>query len=373
MSQGIHVADDSVKRESTDRFACPSCGGNMSFDADTQTLACPYCDNKIVIAGKEGDINEYDLESAVDEQAGDWGCEKRVIRCEGCGAQTVLDTAGVAQFCSFCGSSHIVKDEKSAGIAPESIIPFKISAKKAVECFSAWIKKRYFAPNALKTEHQTQRLTGVYIPCWTYDSDTYSTYTGEGGTYYYETVTDWVEENGKRKAVTRRVRKIRWWPASGTYSQYFDDVLINASKKIDETLMNKLEPFDLGDLVQYKPEYLSGFLAERYTIGVKEGWEKAKDNIKGVIRNGVIEKINADEVRNLRINTSYQNVKYKHILIPVWISAYKYRNKLYQYMVNAQTGEVQGRAPVSPWKVAVAVIAALIVAGGGVFLWNYLK
>jgi len=333
----------------------------MVFNPDTQSLTCPYCEHRIEVAKSQEDIMEYDLATAEEHASHDWGSEKRVIHCESCGAETILDSVETAQFCAFCGSSHIVRNDESAGISPESLIPFKVSREAAMKHFSEWVNGRFFAPNALKTEHQVQKMSGIYIPCWTYDSDTFSFYTGEGGTYYYETQTEWVERDGKRQLVTKQVRKIRWWPTSGTYTEYFDDVLVHASKKVDDHLMENLRPFHLKELVRYRPEFLSGFLAERYSVGLKEGWEKAKAFIKERIRSGVIGQINADEVRNLHIRTQYRDVRYKHILLPVWICAYTYKNKTYQFMINGQTGEVQGHCPVSPWKVA-GVIAASIAA-----------
>jgi hypothetical protein len=123
--------------------------------------------------------------------------------------------------------------------------------------------------------------------------------------------------------------------------------------------MKGLEPFNLGELVKYKSGFLSGFLSERYSIGLKEGWEKARSYINSRIKWGIERKINADEIRNLIVNTSYNNIKYKHILLPVWISAYTYKNKVYRYMVNGETGEVKGEAPVSPIKVGLTVLAVL--------------
>jgi predicted RNA-binding Zn-ribbon protein involved in translation (DUF1610 family) len=353
--------------EKTDRFPCPSCGGDMGFDPDSQSLICSYCGNKIDINTQQGDIKEYDFDSAEDNALQNWGAPKRVMKCESCGAETVLDENAAAQFCPFCGSSHIIKNDSSAGIAPESLIPFKISQEKALGLFKTWVGKRFFAPRALKNEYKIQRLTGTYIPFWTYDADTYSTYSAEAGTYYYVTETDWVERDGKKVMVTRQVRKTRWRHVSGVYSEFFNDVLVNASKQIDESLMNKLEPFEFSELLQYKPEFLSGFTAERYSIGLKEGWQRAVEFVKSKIRSGITMEINTDEVRNLMVSTSYNDVKYKHILLPIWISAYNYKNKVFRYMVNGQTGEVQGKAPVSPWKVlglillGTALVAAIVV------------
>jgi predicted RNA-binding Zn-ribbon protein involved in translation (DUF1610 family) len=162
---------ENVKQEDTYRFPCSSCGGNMVFDIAFQSLKCPYCGSTADIA-KQQDIKEYDILSAQDSANTNWGSEKRIIRCESCGAQTVLDENKTAQFCAFCGSSHIVKQEESPGIVPESLVPFKITKDTALQHFKTWIKKRYFAPRALKNEYKNQKLNGVYIPSWTYDANT---------------------------------------------------------------------------------------------------------------------------------------------------------------------------------------------------------
>ncbi|MEL7568611.1 MAG: hypothetical protein AAGU27_27595, partial [Dehalobacterium sp.] len=338
---------DGGKNQETDTFPCENCGGNMTFDPENNTLSCAYCGNKRVISDQPGEIVEYDYATAENDQATDWGVETTVIKCENCGAETVLESFSTAQFCSFCGSSHIIRTEEAAGIPPESLIPFKINEKKAMGFFADWIKKRYMAPKALKSNYATKQIKGVYVPFWTYDSQTVSAYTGEGGTHYYVTETYTAQENGKTVTKTRQVRHTRWWPTSGVYSQFFNDVMVNASKKVREKKISRIESYNLSDLVGYQPEYLSGFYAERYSIGLKEGWSIACNTIKDKIRQGIIRKINADEVRNLHINTEHHNIKYKYILLPIWISSYSYKNKIYNFMINGQTGEVSGEAPLS--------------------------
>lgn len=349
--------------QNTDKFPCKGCGGNMVYDPESSSLSCPYCGSKIEIAGQKGNIKEYDFEDAENKALENWGVETRVIKCGSCGAETVLEANKTAQFCAFCGSSHIVNNDKTVGIAPESLIPFKISEKSAKQSFKQWIGKRFFAPKAVKSEHQMQRLKGVYIPSWTYDSDTFSTYTGEGGTYYYVQETRWVEENGKQVAKTENVRKIRWWPTSGRYTRSFDDIPVPASKQIDRGLMERLEPFDRNELVHYKPEYLSGFFAERYSVGLKEGWAEACEVIDREINDGVVKQINADEVRNLDINTICSNIKFKLTLLPIWVSAFVYKNKTYTFLVNGQTGKVEGKYPLSAIKIILTVLLGLGIIG----------
>lgn len=350
---------DSAVRTATDRFPCPTCGANVKFKPSQQSMVCPYCDNKIDIELEKNEIKEHCFRSALENPPEDWGTEKKVIHCDTCGADTILDSHIASKCCPFCGSSHIVSENGKSGIAPETIVPFKIGKKDAEDRFYNWIKKKFFAPNALKQQYISHRLEGVYVPFWTYDADTFSQYTAQAGTYYYVTQTHWVTRNGKRQMVTRQVRKTRWRPTSGNYSEFFDDVLINGSTHVNQKIINKIKPFDLRELVHYKPEFLSGFVTEKYSIGLKDGWKLARVNIDSDIRSGITRQINADEVRALSVNTQYNDIKFKHLLLPTWISSYTYNGKTYQFMINGQTGRVEGESPISPWKVMVTVVGVL--------------
>lgn len=358
-NENEELIDEETILENADSFSCPACGGKMHFNVNEQSLSCPYCDNKIEITSDSEPIKEYDFDKADELASKGWGNETRIIRCESCGAQVVLEENATAQFCSFCGSSNVVKEFDSDCITPESLIPFKISKAKASDNFKKWLKKRFFAPRKLKKKQYKDNFSGLYLPFWTYDSQTSSFYTAQKGTYYYVTRTRMV--NGKPQ--TYRQRKIRWKRVQGTYNKFFDDVLVNASKNHDRNIIEVLEPFNLKGLVPYRTEYLSGFIAERYSINLKNGWHYAKNKINGDIRNGIIAQVNGDEVRIESVNTSYDDVKYKHILLPIWMSSYKYKDKIYRFMVNAQTGEVQGKYPKSPLKITLTVLASLGIVG----------
>lgn len=349
------------KKVDTDTFKCPACGGGMEFDIKTQQLLCGYCSNKVEIEKTSDEIKEYDINSVEESLSKDWGEEKRVIKCENCGAEAVLAHSSQAQFCAFCGSSHIEKLEKDAGVVPETLVPFKVTKQAAEEGFVKWLKGKFFAPNALKKSYESNRLIGVYYPCFTYDSDTYSNYTAEAGDYYYVTEYVWEEVNGQRKQVPRQVRKIRWRSVRGDYSKYYNDELINASKMFGNGKIKSIEPFHLQELTQYKPEFLSGFLAEKYTIGIKESWETAKGEISNKIRAGITDDIHADEVRALFVDTDFRKIKFKHILLPLWISAYIYKGKTFKYLINGQTGKVNGEAPLSPWKIGSLVLGICLL------------
>lgn len=201
-------------------------------------------------------------------------------------------------------------------------------------------------------------MEGIYVPFWTFDADTRSSYRGERGQVYYETRS--VTRNGKR--VQERVQRVRWYPASGRVNRFFDDVLVLASKSLPKRFTDALEPWDLAELVPYSPEYIAGFRAEGYSIDIEDGFVEARTQMDRVIARDVRFDIGGDRQRVHHIDTKVSDVTFKHILLPVWLAAYKYRGKSYRFVVNARTGRVQGERPYSTWKIAVAIVLGLCVA-----------
>ncbi|QTD41759.1 hypothetical protein [Sporosarcina sp. Te-1] len=370
MTEGQLNVLESKKQEETEVLTCDSCGGNTVFDPATGTMKCPFCGTENVIEATQHNHVELDFNEGLEQEDVSWNKEKRVFRCDSCGAETVLDRDADADFCSFCGSSHIAKSENRPGIKPALVVPFKVPQEEAVAKFKTWIGKRYFAPSKLKNSYELDRLSGAYIPYWTFDSQTDSTYTVRIGTYYYVTVTRTVYEDGKPKQVTEQVRKIRWRTQHGRYSEFFDDVLVKASRNVASGLINNVEPFQLNHLVDYKTEYVSGFLAERYSIPLKVGWQDAKSIIDSEIRSGILRKERGDEVQIVTVSTSYKGITYKHILLPLWISSFRFNQKVYRFLVNGQTGKVSGQAPISFWKVSFAVLAVLAVIAFALYFFD---
>ena len=155
--------------------------------------------------------------------------------------------------------------------------------------------------------------------------------------------------------------------ARKAYQEFIDDETVMASKRSDNTIVKRCEPFDFSKLVPYSPQVVAGFIAERYSIGLKEGWGIAQESIKKQLRNHMDQYIRrnwrCDRVDSLRFSTLYSNITYKYLLVPVWISSFKYNDKVYQFVVNGQTGKVGGRAPVSALRVLAAIGIGLLIIG----------
>ncbi|MFD2844648.1 primosomal protein N' (replication factor Y) - superfamily II helicase [Paracoccus cavernae] len=246
-------------------------------------------------------------------------------------------------------------------IKPQGVLPFVITEGQAKAALDDWMKGLWFAPSGLTAyAKRGRKMSGIYSPFWTFDADTRSRYTGQRGDYYYE--TEWVEMevNGRRQRVQRQVQKIRWSPASGRIARHFNDVLVLAASSLPRRFTDALAPWDLSHLNDYRPEYLSGFMAEGYTIALADGHQIAREEMTGVITMDARRDIGGNVQRVTSLETDYSAETFKHILLPVWTAAYRYSGKSYRFVVNGQSGRVQGERPYSVWKIAFAVLLALI-------------
>jgi ribosomal protein S27E len=359
-------------RRKQERFPCPGCGADLVFDPQSNMLACSYCGRKEPIPASPGSVEERNYETylrAGAAQMGSLAANAVEVTCSQCGATVTFTPPEVAGECSFCGAT-IVAQPKAADpmVAPEAVLPFGVSQQQANGAIKEWLSSRWFAPNALKRLAQQESISGVYIPFWTYDTRTESSYTGERGEHYYttETYTE-QDERGNTVTRTRQVQHTRWYSASGWVSRAFDDILIPATQSVSRQRLAALEPWDLQSLNPYEPAYLSGYKAQRYQVELPQGFEEAKQVMAGVIDGDVRRDIGGDEQRVQRIDTAYSDITFKHILLPVYLAAYRFNQKVYQVMINARTGEVQGDRPYSFWKIFffvlfwVAVVALIVL------------
>ncbi len=365
------MPEKETTKSKQNEISCNNCGAELVFAPGTGSLKCQYCgsinkieidENKIKEAIEELDYNEY-----VNEYDTAPKIKITTVKCDDCGAETTFNTNIVSDNCDFCGSPLVSKEAHiSQIIAPKAMLPFKIKQKEGFKLYEKWIKGLWFAPNKLKKQsRQTDDLSGIYTPFWTYDSNTYTNYNGQRGDYYYTTENYY--ENGQKK--TRQVRHTRWRSVSGRVNNYFDDIMIHASHSLPRKYVNKLEPWDLQNLVPYNSKYLAGFKSETYRVALPEGFSFAKAKMEPVIRNSIYYDIGGDEQRISHLTTYYNNTSFKHILLPVWLSAYKYKNKVYRFLINGRTGNVQGERPWSWVKITLAILLGLAIVGA-LFYFN---
>jgi predicted RNA-binding Zn-ribbon protein involved in translation (DUF1610 family) len=356
--------------EKAHKFPCPKCGAEMDFDAEQGILACAYCGHTSAVPVTPEAIREHDLETALQEMLATthetgYGEDKRSIKCESCGAVNTVDATVVSTECAFCGSNQVVPQEQVAQvIKPESLLPFQVDQGKAADLFRDWLGRGFFRPTPVKkiAKDAQAKLQGVYLPFWTFDAYTSSWWQAEAGYYYYVTESYWTtDEEGKRVQRTRQVQRVRWQPASGALQLAFDDVLVPATTSVEHDMIQRIYPFDTQTLVPYEPGFLSGWGAEAYTVDLRGGWTTGQEIIEDRVRQACAQRVPGDTYRNLHVDTAFSNMTYKHVLFPVWIASYRYRDKVYHFLVNGQTGEVQGEAPISWIRVTLVVIVVAII------------
>jgi DNA-directed RNA polymerase subunit RPC12/RpoP len=357
------------------RWPCANCGAQLRYAPGQTSLTCEHCGHVQQIApeaprNRARALQELDLARGLhDDLSGTDMVEVRSTTCPNCGAKVEVTGATHATECPFCATPVVLDTGTERHIKPQALVPFVLTEGEARQAMIRWMGSLWFAPGTLlEYARKGRALTGIYVPFWTFDADTRSSYSGERGEYYYETRTVNVRVNGRMERREERVRKTRWYSASGRVSRDFDDVLVMASRSLPARLGNELTPWDLGALTGYTPEFLAGFQAEGYTVALADGWREAQERMSNVIRDDVRRDIGGDEQRIHDVDTDWSDETFKHILLPVWMAAYKYNGKSYRFLVNGQTGEVQGERPWSVWKIAIVVVLVATIALGAVYL-----
>jgi ribosomal protein S27E len=351
--------------EKAERFPCPGCSADMQFDPATGGMKCPFCGRALTVApAPAAGIQSHSLEKFLGDGAHSlrpMSSAALEVTCGACGSIVTFEPPEVAGACPFCGDA-VVAQPKAADplIAPDAVLPARIAKQQAQSQVREWLQTRWFAPGALKRLARQEAIHGVYLPFWSYDADTTSRYTGQRGEHYWETETyQETDSEGRTVTRTRQVMRTAWYPAAGVVARRFEDVLVPASRSVNENKLNALEPWDLPALRPYQPAYLAGFKAQRYQLELPEAFEKAGQEMRGPIEQDVKRDIGGDEQSIEGIQTEYANTMFRHLLLPVWIGAYRFRNRVYQVAVNASTGEVQGERPYSAAKIAFLIVALL--------------
>ena len=346
------------------RFPCPKCGAGLLYEPRARGLRCPFCGTERLLESG-GPVLERDLDDALHAAAAPppgTGSHRepvkalgpRRVRCESCAAEVEVPPGERAGRCPYCGSSRVLEEAPDpARVRPESLVPFAVDRGQAEELFRKWVRSLWFRPNALRSRTALEEMRGVMVPFWTFDAHAESDWTAMAGHHYTVPVPD-------GKGGTHMETRVRWEPAAGSRSDDHDDLLVCASRGLDAKLVREIEPFEIGALVPFREEYLAGWLAETGAVEVREAWSRAEEEILEEQVSRCSGDVPGDTQSDLRVNTVLSGRRYRHALLPVWVAAYRFRGKTWRFLVNGQTGEVRGRAPLS-W-VKIALVAAGVLA-----------
>ncbi|WP_312116550.1 TFIIB-type zinc ribbon-containing protein [Brevibacillus reuszeri] len=311
-------------------FKCPNCGSDMVFDSDTGMLSCHSC-------GRTDDIKTMPdpLKRNVfsDDEASEY-------HCKSCGAVVITEAETTATTCSFCGSVVVLGDRLSGKLAPAVVIPFSISKEEAKQAFRKWCRNGLLTPKGFMTADRIKGITGMYVPFWLYELNNLVEVQAHGTRVSTYTRGDYRYTETQHFDVYRRIRL------------NYVDVPIDASEKMNDDLMDKLEPFPYKQLESFKTAYLAGYVAEKYSFDDKELFPRAKNKISPYIEEYIRSTMTQYTTVNYtskQVDTKFKPAEYA--LLPVWVVHYDYNKLEYTFAMNGQTGKVVGKPPLSKAKV----------------------
>lgn len=327
-------------------YKCPCCNAGLKFAGNTQQLTCAYCDNTFDIdtvrafneSERKENVEELHWEKVEHQQ---WSeAEQEAMRsflCPSCGGEIITDENTAATFCPYCGNPAIMPGRLSGGLRPDAVIPFKTTRDDAKKAFLNLCKGKPLLPKFFTQEQQLEKITGLYVPFWLYDC------SGElDGSYKATRIHRWSDS---RYHYTKTDHFLLRRAANAD----FLGIPMDGSSKMDDIFMESIEPFDYGELTDFDSAFLSGFLADKYDVPSQNGEERIRQRVDRAIDEllqssflGYASVVPASR----QLNISHSKARY--VLLPVWMLNTKYKDKIYTFAMNGQTGKMTGSFPVCP-------------------------
>ncbi len=324
-------------------FKCPCCDGSIEFNSSLQKMKCPYCDSEFeletLISYGEELKNDGNDDMQWDASAGQQWLEDettglRIYVCESCGGEIVGDANLAATACPFCDSPVVMKGQFAGDLKPDLVIPFKLDKKAAKEALRRHYEGKRLLPKPFKDENHIDEIKGIYVPFWLFDAD--------------------ADANIRYKAT-----KVRSWSDSHyvyTETSYFhvarggnlgfQNVPVDGSTKMDDLLMESIEPYDLKDGVDFNTAYLAGYLADKYDVDSEQSITRANERIKRSTEDAFAATVRGyATVMPVSSSVRLQNGKARYALYPVWLLNTNWNGKKYTFAMNGQTGKLVGDLP----------------------------
>jgi len=331
-------------------YKCPSCGATLPFDQETQKMTCEYCGTEFeleAIKAYNESLNDTGAESITweEESSQTWTDEETgglcSFTCPSCAGELITDHATAATFCPYCGNSTILPGRISGGLKPDGVIPFKTGKNDARDAFLKLCKGKPLLPKFFTQEQQIQKITGMYVPFWLYDCD--SRFRGQ---YRATRVHRWSDSN-------YNYTKTDYYHVTRGATAGFEAIPLDASSKMDNAIMESIEPFDYDQMVDFETAYLSGYLADKYDVEAKSGEERIRQRVNTSMEELLAPSmIGYSSVVPMSKHLDIDHSKAKYVLFPVWMLTTKYRDKTYLFAMNGQTGKMTGTLPICPKRTA---------------------
>ncbi|MBQ7452902.1 MAG: hypothetical protein IJS68_01395 [Clostridia bacterium] len=316
---------------------CSGCGGDCRFDTESGELKCKYCGSLKHFEKEMAQNVKMQLSSAPNLTSGE--AQERFKYCQTCKTASIVENKTTS--CPSCGANNLVDGSKISHI-PNGIIPFSINEEKAKECLRLWLKKRKFAPLALKKLAKTQEMTGFYVPAFVFDMDAKTHYSGVG-------INKYKTSDGHYSS--------RRYSFSDTRTDKYRDYLLSGNSNVMQGYeLRQIGDYNYDKLNVYSSEYLYGFIAADVIAQPKSAFDTESKQIEDGIRRQVKNSLGYDEYSFFSCDTTFENVRYNYVYLPVWANIYDYKGKQYKGFINGQTGKVSAKYPKSFWKILLLIL-----------------
>lgn len=327
---------------------CLGCGGELNFSPNTQTLVCKNCQKQQKINSKKGIIKvDYSKQSQQETKQS----STTTINCQSCGAKLTIKTNDYSGICPYCNSNFVNNTSTITGLKPNSIIPFNFDKEKAIEYYKAGVKKKFFLPNSFKKSPALDKITGTYIPCFSFDADTHSHFDGK------------ISIERKRQIQGRQETYYETKLISGDRNYIFNDIIIESSQHTLQQSFDQIKPFFLDDALvyNYNEDFLRGYVVQRHDNTLQNCKVLSEHYINNNIRSRILSSYNYSYVNYLNVNTKFFNEKYSYLLLPVYFVNFKYKKKDYTTYINGQTGKIGDDLPKSKLKIFLTILPAILI------------
>lgn len=354
-------------------YKCPCCGGAIAFDSSIQKMKCPYCDTEFemdTLANYDAEL-QNDTNDEMEWQmptGNEWSDEEtsglRSYSCKSCGGEIIGDENTAATSCPFCGNPVVMMKQFSGALKPDLVIPFKLDKKAAKEGLLKHLSGKRLLPKIFKDQNHIDEIKGIYVPFWLFDSDVDAQvrYRASKIRTYSDSQYDYTETS--------------FFSVLRNGNIGFANVPVDGSTKMEDSLMESIEPFDISDAVDFHTAYLAGYLADKYDVTAEESIERANKRIKKSTEDAFAATVTGyTTVQAENSNIQLHNGKAKYALYPVWLLNTTWNGNTYTFAMNGQTGKFVGDLPVdqsAATKWMIGLSAAMSVLSYGVVLLLHL-
>ena len=349
---------------------CPCCGGAIEFNAGTQNMKCPYCDAEFDVAAMEqaadASANIGQDNFAWQTEASQWQSDEisgmGVYTCKSCGGEIVADATTGATTCPYCDNPVVMTSQFAGGLKPNLIIPFKYDKKQAKEALNKYIASKKMVPKIFKDQNHIDEIKGVYVPHWLFTGTAVAT-----ADFTAERVRRWSDSDNNYTETS-------YFNCYRSGNMNFANIPVDGSSKMDDTLMESIEPFNIGEAKPFSTAYMAGYLADKYDVDLDSSIPRANERVKNSVvsaleRNVMSAGYSVVIPQNSQIEIA--NGSYAYALYPVWILNTTWNGKKYTFAMNGQTGKFVGDLPLDKsafWK-KVAMLTPIMSAIAYGVLW----